>query len=657
MIDGENPLPDSALNASGYLSDAFKPQFSRLNTKATVDSSGSWSPAINDQMQYLQIGFDRPTPLFGVIIRGSPNFDQYVTSFKILHSHEGTAFHYLVDETSHPQIFSGPIDSRTPVQSMFKIPIEAKVLRIYPLTWHGSIAMRVELLGCSPIKQNRTLSHHVDIEEPPICDDPLGVLNGKLNPEQIKLSSFKSTVSPQQARESLRLSSDQGWRPNVDSPNEFVLFDFMELRNITGVETKGGKFGWVSAYNVHFSPDLIMWNTVLNEEGAPKIFLGNFDAESPKVNHFKFPIKARAMKIVPVKWNECIELRVEPIGCFVPYPMPKPEVRRLASPVKQLPPVATPACGACPGLPNESAQIDGICLCAAPSLWLHGECVQKTECPCIVDTISYEVGAIFEKDDCSSCVCMIGGSPQCKPQQCPSCGPGLRRSHNITCTCVCEPCPEGEVLCPTSGACIPAKSWCDGLQDCPDDEVNCPKKSKETKKTIKIIKEKTIIQKTCPEPICPPGFSIKLNPKTSARKLSPMLDVGNGHIGMYHANPKKVEDELSAEEEAESSENDECQEFECIPDRVKAPTYEPVKCPTANCPNGYEVKMEPASGTQCPKYKCEPTAHKDAICNVTGRTINTFDETEYKYDICDHILARDLETNNWTISRKHTKNR
>lgn len=100
-------------------------------------------------MQYLQIAFDKPTPLFGVKIRGSPKFDQYVTSFKILHSFDGIAFHYLVDETKSPQIFRGPIDASTPVESLFKIPIESKVLRIYPLTWHDTIAIRIEVFGCS----------------------------------------------------------------------------------------------------------------------------------------------------------------------------------------------------------------------------------------------------------------------------------------------------------------------------------------------------------------------------------------------------------------------------------------------------------------------------------------------------------------------------
>lgn len=172
MIDGDHKLPDEAFSASSILGSYFRPHFSRLNSKANDISSGSWSPEINDQMQFLQVKFPNVVPLYGVIIRGSPMLDQHVTSFKVLssksygiyfhslfifsfslqifHSFDEINFHFLADETDSPQIFSGSVDSKKPVQSLFKIPIEAKVIRVYPLTWHSSIAIRLELLGCLP---------------------------------------------------------------------------------------------------------------------------------------------------------------------------------------------------------------------------------------------------------------------------------------------------------------------------------------------------------------------------------------------------------------------------------------------------------------------------------------------------------------------------
>lgn len=650
MIDGPHPIPDSSFNASSYLGTSFKPHFSRLNAKATAESSGSWSPEINDQMQYLQIAFDKPLPMYGVIMRGNPIFDQYVTSFKILHSAEGVAFHYLVDETTHPQIFTGPIDSRTPVKSLFKVPIEAKVIRIYPLTWHGSIAIRAELLGCSTEKINLTIWHHEEIEVRPMCDDPLGVTNGNLRPDQIKFSSTKGSTSPLAAAESLKLTAPQGWQPNIDSPNEYVLFDFREPRNVTGVETKGGENGWVTAFNILFSNDFVVWNTLQNEDGSPKLFIGNVDAGTSKVNYFKYPIKTKALKLVPVKWNDCIELKAEPIGCFVPYPV-ETTTKTIFETETQ-----TAECGVCPNILNAASPIEGTCRCYAPLHWNGAECVARNVCPCTVGHLTYGVGAVFEKDDCSSCVCVLGGIAQCTPQKCPPCGEGLRRAPQTSCMCLCEPCPDSQKLCPSSGACIAAESWCDGIQDCPDDEVNCGYRGGGgSSETITKIREKTIIKRVCPEPKCPPGFTMKFI-ETKSRKVSPMLQTSGEEAEVYQK-PNSKRSKNKRRRNKWSNDADECREFECVPEKrtIAITQFEPIKCAQPNCPEGYEVVvdvMQAPALSQCAKYKCEPKPQSDAVCNVTGRTFNTFDGIEFKYDICDHVLARDLYTKNWTVSRK-----
>lgn len=586
-------------------------------------------------------------------MRGNPIFDQYVTSFKILHSSEGVAFHYLVDETTQPQIFTGPIDSRTPVKSMFKIPIEAKVIRIYPLTWHGSIAIRAELLGCSLEKTDLTIPHYEEIEVRPMCDDPLGVTNGKLSPDQIKFSSIRGTVTPTAAAESLKLTAPQGWQPNIDSPNEYVLFDFREPRNVTGIETKGGKNGWVTAFNILFTNDFVVWNTLQADDGSPKLFIGNVDAETPKMNHFKYPIQAKALKLVPIKWNERIELKAEPIGCFLPYPMPA-VITTTIPPIEE---TETPPaeCGICPNILNAASPIEGTCRCYAPLFWNGAECVAKSACPCTVGHLTYGVGAVFETDDCSSCVCVLGGIAQCTPQKCPPCGEGLRRSLKSSCLCLCEPCPDDQKLCPSSGACIAAASWCDGIQDCPDDEVNCAYRGGQgsSSRTITKIKEKIIIKRVCPEPKCPPGFTLNLI-ESKPRKQSAMLQTSGEEVEVYQK-PNAKRGKQKRRRNKWANDVEECQEFECVPEKriISTTKFEPLQCAEPNCPDGYEVVMDVlTSPGQCAKYKCEPKPQSDAVCNVTGRTFNTFDGIEFKYDICDHVLARDFYTRNWTVSRE-----
>lgn len=49
------------------------------------------------------------------------------------------------------------------------------------------------------------------------------------------------------------------------------------------------------------------------------------------------------------------------------------------------------------------------------------------------------------------------------------------------------------------------------------------------------------------------------------------------------------------------------------------------------------------------RFTCEPIIENDAVCKVTGRTFNTFDSTEFKYDICSHLLARDVTDAKWNV--------
>lgn len=198
--------------------------------------------------------------------------------------------------------------------------------------------MRVEILGCSKhvtsippvlppvfhvttvrppeILSQVTSPKHIDEHVELLCDEPMGVDNGQMSPQQVKVSSVKTGLQPFTA---LKLSAKKGWNPHINSPNEFVQFDFLEPRTLTGLKTKGGEYGWVTAYNVLYSPDELFWNKVLAEDGSPKVFLANYDSDTVKVNNFKLPLNARHLKIVPLKWHDTIEMMVEPVGCFKPY--------------------------------------------------------------------------------------------------------------------------------------------------------------------------------------------------------------------------------------------------------------------------------------------------------------------------------------------------
>jgi von Willebrand factor len=142
----------------------------------------------------------------------------------------------------------------------------------------------------------------------------MGYEDQMMSDQQVSVSSSSQNKNPD-----LRLSSPEAWRPQLDNPDQYVQFDFLAPRNLTGVETKGGNGIWTTAYKVQYSIDGKKWNPVLDDTGAEKEYLGNVDDMSSKVNYFIRPLRARLLKVFPTKWHQHIGLKVEIHGCFEPY--------------------------------------------------------------------------------------------------------------------------------------------------------------------------------------------------------------------------------------------------------------------------------------------------------------------------------------------------
>lgn len=62
------------------------------------------------------------------------------------------------------------------------------------------------------------------------------------------------------------------------------------------------------------------WNPILEKNSKKeKVFIGNFDTDTPKVNNFDLPICAQYLKIIPTIWENNIQMRIEVYGCYEPY--------------------------------------------------------------------------------------------------------------------------------------------------------------------------------------------------------------------------------------------------------------------------------------------------------------------------------------------------
>jgi len=634
-----------------------------------------WESKINDANQWLDIEFIIPEPIYGIILQGSVTEDKFVTSYKLLFSENGQTFSYILDKKGQPRVFRGSVNKIQPVEQKFHQPIEAKIIRINPLTWHNGIAMKVEILGCRDhimtITEQSTLKTMISEKTTmPICEDSMGLDNGLMAIEQVSVSSSAQLI------QNLPLSSEGVWRPSLNNPHQYVQFDFLETRNLTGITTKGGNDAWTIAYKVYYSNDGHHWNPVVNEHGDEREFLGNFNAETEKTSFFERPLHARYLRIQPIKWHTYIALKIEILGCYLSYPTISAQTFT-SEPTTTL---FELECNVCDGISQTLNNED--CRCKNPYWWDGESCIPKQECPCIVGHVSYAVGSMYETEDCQECMCTLGGTAVCQPKKCESCRePELQSIIGKLCACLCKPCPQNTKYCPTSNVCVNETAWCDGIQDCPDDEKDCPEIISTT--SMIFVTEHTSVINTldyeiapntneispliCEKPVCLDGYRIvfthlsQISNKSHHNNDRTNIKVKSGKTNTKtkkHRQPPPFHP-IKTQDSQSTMKDINCPEYICEPD--KKPIFPGTKpweeCPKALCPSHYEVVYQKAkmyNRRKCPKYMCRPLTLPQAVCNITERTFNTFDNMEYKYDICNHILVRDMYNNEWYITlEKH----
>lgn len=81
------------------------------------------------------------------------------------------------------------------------------------------------------------------------------------------------------------------------------------------------------------------------------------------------------------------------------------------------------SCNTCPDIVSEP--LEDVCRCSTEKWWDGNSCVDRTECPCVIEHITYKIGTSYKKEDCSECLCKIGGTSYCTPKKCDSCEKGL----------------------------------------------------------------------------------------------------------------------------------------------------------------------------------------------------------------------------------------
>lgn len=85
-----------------------------------------------------------------------------------------------------------------------------------------------------------------------------------------------------------------------------------------------------------------------------------------------------------------------------------------------------------------------------------------------------------------------------------------------------------------------------------------------------------------------------------------------------------------------------CPKFMCKPKMKSLAESQPI-----TCPEGFHHAIDKRRSSS--DNICIPNSPNEKICSLAGRTFVSFDGLEYKYDVCNHILAMSLRDNAWYI--------
>eukprot|EP01113_Clastostelium_recurvatum_P036836 TRINITY_DN5313_c0_g1_i4.p1 TRINITY_DN5313_c0_g1~~TRINITY_DN5313_c0_g1_i4.p1 ORF type:complete len:148 (-),score=21.41 TRINITY_DN5313_c0_g1_i4:107-550(-) len=133
----------ASVSSSSEYSAEYRAEYGRLHYMTRPGGSGasSWSAAINDNSQYLQVFLAMPRTVYAIATQGRADGGQWVTEYMVKYTLDGEAW-FAADGG---RLFGGNFDESTVVVHDIATPIRALAVRICPTKWHTHISMRCEV--------------------------------------------------------------------------------------------------------------------------------------------------------------------------------------------------------------------------------------------------------------------------------------------------------------------------------------------------------------------------------------------------------------------------------------------------------------------------------------------------------------------------------
>ncbi|CAH3154101.1 unnamed protein product [Pocillopora meandrina] len=142
---------DSQITASSMLNDNLAAPNARLHFKGSKNPlrRAGWVAGVKNINQWLQVDLQHITRVIGIATQGRHDFEQWVTKYKLQYGDDGQTFRvYKRNGDISDTVFPGNKDRDTVVYHDLNPLIYVRYVRVLPMAWTGTIAMRIELYSC-----------------------------------------------------------------------------------------------------------------------------------------------------------------------------------------------------------------------------------------------------------------------------------------------------------------------------------------------------------------------------------------------------------------------------------------------------------------------------------------------------------------------------
>ncbi|XP_048579427.1 receptor-type tyrosine-protein phosphatase S isoform X3 [Nematostella vectensis] len=290
-LQSTNMIPDHRFTSNSWYSSGYYPWYARLQT------SKAWTPKAADRDNtYLQVDLGGLWRVCSVASQGAYSHWEWTKQYAIAHSVNNISWTPYI-ESGVQRVFTGNVYQSTVVVRLLAHPPLARFIRFVPTAYHNYPTTRLDYRGLQSA-----------------CASSLGVERGYILDSQMTSSSNDGAYTASAGR----LYGGSSWCNSTSANTEYLQVDLGGVKTVTGVATQGSRTQskWVTRYVIKYSFTGTEWSVVMDGGSIPRIFDGNEDHKTGRVNWFEVPIAAQFIRVHPQAvngGNAC--MRIDFYGC------------------------------------------------------------------------------------------------------------------------------------------------------------------------------------------------------------------------------------------------------------------------------------------------------------------------------------------------------